>query len=162
MKSNFFLAFLLCMLAFSSLAKDSDFAQAVSVSSDNFGGSIEDKKLVYLGNVVVTQGSLSIKADKLEVDRSAGEGKEVFIATGQPAEYSQLLDGDKPIQAMANEIRYDFATRILTLTGKAEINQSGSLVRSAMIQYDLAKQSLKASSGKDNERVSTIFTPEKK
>jgi lipopolysaccharide export system protein LptA len=162
MKSNFFLAFLLCMLAFSSLAKDSDFAQAVNVSSDNFGGSIEDKKLVYLGNVVVTQGSLSIKADKLEVDRSAGEGKEVFIATGQPAEYSQLLDGDKPIQAMANEIRYDFATRILTLTGKAEINQSGSLVRSAMIQYDLAKQSLKASSGKDNERVSTIFTPEKK
>lgn len=162
MKSNFFLAFLLCMLAFSSLAKDSDFAQAVSVSSDNFGGSIEDKKLVYMGNVVVTQGSLSIKADKLEVDRSAGEGKEVFIATGQPAEYSQLLDGDKPIQAMANEIRYDFATRILTLTGKAEINQSGSLVRSAMIQYDLAKQSLKASSGKDNERVSTIFTPEKK
>lgn len=161
MKSNFLLAFLLGMLAFSSLAKDSDFSQAVSVSSDNFDGSIEDKKLVYLGNVVVSQGSLSIKADRLEVDRSAGEGKEVFIATGQPAEYSQLLDGDKPIRAMANEIRYDFATRILTLTGKAEINQSGSLVRGAMIKYDLAKQSLNGI-GKDNERVSTIFTPEKK
>lgn len=162
MKNNIFLAILLGFLAYSSQAKDSDFAQAVSVTSDNFGGSIEDKKLLYIGNVLVTQGSLSIKADKLEVDRSAGEGKEVFIATGQPAEYAQLLEGDKPIKAMANEIRYDFATRILTLTGKAEINQSGSLVRSSVIKYDLAKQSLNASSGKDNERVSTIFTPEKK
>jgi lipopolysaccharide export system protein LptA len=73
-----------------------------------------------------------------------------------------MLEGDKPIKAMANEIRYDFASRILTLTGDAEINQSGSLVRSAVIQYDLAKQQLNASSGNENERVSTIFTPEKK
>lgn len=161
MKSKILLALLLSFSC-ASVAKDSDFTQAVNVTSNQFGGSIEDKKLVYIGNVLVTQGSLTIKADKLEVDRSAGEGKEVFIATGKPAEYSQMLEGDKPIKAMANEIRYDFASRILTLTGDAEINQSGSLVRSAVIQYDLAKQQLNASSGNENERVSTIFTPEKK
>jgi len=75
--------------------------------------------------------------------------------------WSQVLDGDKPIEAMANEIRYDVATRVLTLTGNAEINQSGSVVKSAKIQYDLAQQKLNAEGGKDTQRVSTVFIPEK-
>jgi lipopolysaccharide export system protein LptA len=145
-----------------SLAKNSDFEQSVNVTADKFGGSLDDKTLIYSGNVTVAQGSLLIKADKLVIDSSAGKGKEIFIASGEPAVYSQTLEGDKPIQANANEIRYDFATRVLTLTGKAEINQSGSLVQSAKIQYDLEKQTLKAESDGKEDRVSTIFTPEKK
>jgi lipopolysaccharide export system protein LptA len=145
-----------------SLAKNSDFEQSVNVTADKFGGSLDDKTLIYSGNVTVAQGSLLIKADKLVIDSSTGKGKEIFIASGEPAVYSQTLEGDKPIQANANEIRYDFATRVLTLTGKAEINQSGSLVQSAKIQYDLEKQTLKAESDGKEDRVSTIFTPEKK
>lgn len=148
-------------LSWPALAKNSDFEQPVSVTADDFGGSLDDKTMIYQGNVTVVQGSLLIKANKLVIDSSAGKGKEVFIASGQPAAYSQTLDGDKPINANANEIRYDFATRVLTLTGKAEINQSGSLVQSAKIQYDLEKQTLKAESDGKQERVSTIFTPEK-
>lgn len=145
-----------------SFAKNSDFEQSVNVTANKFGGSLDEKTLIYSGNVSVSQGTLLIKADKLVIDSSAGKGKEVFIASGEPAVYSQTLEGDKPIQANANEIRYDFATRVLTLTGKAEINQSGSLVQSAKIQYDLEKQTLNAESGGKEERVSTIFTPEKK
>ena len=54
------------------------------------------------------------------------------------------------------------ATRVLTLTGKAEITQSGSLVRSAKIEYDLLKQQLSAESEEGKERVTTIFTSEGK
>ena len=159
-KTLWALIFSLC--TFTAQAQNKDFGEPVSVNSDNFDGSVKEKKLIYIGNVVVKQGSLLIKADRLEVDSSAGQGKEVFIAFGSPAVYSQLLDGDKPIQAMANEIKYDVSSRLLTLTGKAEINQSGSLVKSEKIQYDLEKQKLNAESGKDTERVTTIFTPEKK
>jgi len=147
--------------SFQLMAKNPDFAQPVSVKANNFGGSLDEKTMVYHGDVTVAQGSLLIKAEKLVIDSSAGKGKEVFIAIGEPAAYSQTLEGGKPIQANANEIRYDFATRVLTLTGKAEINQSGSLVQSAKIQYDLDKQTLKAESDGSQERVSTIFTPEK-
>ncbi|MBU2181132.1 MAG: lipopolysaccharide transport periplasmic protein LptA [Gammaproteobacteria bacterium] len=159
-KTLWALIFSLCSLT--AQAQNKDFVEPVSVNSDNFDGSVKEKKLIYIGNVVVKQGSLLIKADRLEVDSSAGQGKEIFTAFGNQAVYSQLLDGDKPIQAMANEIRYDVSTRLLTLTGKAEINQSGSLVKSEKIQYDLEKQKLNAESGKDTERVTTIFTPEKK
>ena len=155
-------ALLLSLCAFTAQAQNKDFGEPVSVNSDNFDGSVKEKKLIYIGNVVVKQGSLLIKADRLEVDSSAGQGKEVFTAFGAPAVYSQLLDADKPIQAMANEIKYDVSSRLLTLTGKAEINQSGSLVKSEKIQYDLEKQKLNAEGGKDTERVTTIFTPEKK
>jgi len=155
-------ALLFSLCALTAQAQNKDFAEPVSVNSDNFDGSVKEKKLIYIGNVLVKQGSLLIKADRLEVDSSAGQGKEVFIAFGAPAVYSQLLDGDKPIQAMANEIKYDVSSRLLTLTGKAEINQSGSLVKSEKIQYDLEKQKLNAEGGKDTERVITIFIPEKK
>ena len=148
------------MLSAAAFAKTSDMKEPIHVDAARTEGSIKEQTLVYSGNVSVKQGSLEIKADTLTVDRSAGDGKEVFIAQGKPASYSQVLDGDKPIQASAEEIRYNVANRTLTLTGKAEITQSGSLVQSAKIVYDLEKQQLSAESGKESERVITIFTPE--
>ncbi len=81
------------MLAFGgfpsiSFAKNSDFEQSVNVTANKFGGSLDDKTLIYSGNVSVSQGTLLIKADKLVIDSSAGKGKEVFIASGEPAVYS--------------------------------------------------------------------------
>ncbi len=148
------------LLSIGAVAKSTDMKEPIHVDAARTDASIKDQMLVYSGNVSVKQGSLEIKAEKLTVDRSAGYGKEVFIAQGTPAVYSQLLDGDKPIQASAEEIRYNVADRTLTLTGKAEITQSGSLVQSARIVYDLDKQQLSAESGKETDRVITIFTPE--
>ncbi len=162
MKINKLSAVLFVLFSTAVLAKTTDFSEPIEVNADRNEASLKQQMLVYSGNVIVKQGTLLIKADKLTVDRSAGEGKEVFIAVGRPAMYSQVLDGDKPIQASAEEIRYAMATRVLTLTGKAEITQSGSLVRSAKIEYDLLKQQLSAESEEGKERVTTIFTSEGK
>jgi len=162
MKINKLMYVMLLLVSTAGAAKTTDFSEPIEVSADRNEASLKQQMLVYSGNVIVKQGTLLIKADKLTVDRSGGEGKEVFIALGQPAVYSQVLDGDKPIQASAEEIRYAMATRVLTLTGKAEITQSGSLVRSAKIEYDLLKQQLSAESEKGKERVTTIFTSEGK
>jgi len=162
MKVNKLSCALLLFISTAGLAKNTDFSQPIEVNADRNEASLKQQMLVYSGNVIVKQGTLLIKADTLTVDRSAGDGKEVFIAVGQPAVYSQVLDGDKPIQASAEEIRYAMATRVLTLTGKAEITQSGSLVRSAKIEYDLLKQELSAEGEKGKERVTTIFTSEGK
>ncbi|ALZ75341.1 lipopolysaccharide transport periplasmic protein LptA [Rheinheimera sp. F8] len=162
MKINKLGCLCLLLISITATAKTTDFSEPIEVNADRNEASLKQQMLVYSGNVIVKQGTLLIKAEKLTVDRSAGEGKEVFIAVGQPAVYSQVLDGDKPIQASAEEIRYAMATRVLTLTGKAEITQSGSLVRSAKIEYDLLKQQLSAEGEKGKERVTTIFTSEGK
>ena len=163
MKSNIIL--LSIALAFSGicLAGPDDFKKEIQVDSDRQFGSIKDKVMTFVDNVKVNQGSLLIEADKLEVIASAGKGKEVFIASGQPAKYSQMLDGDKPIKASANEIRYDVAKGTLVLTGNAELSQNGSMVQGAVIKYNLEKQELEAESdGKKTERVTTVFSPEGK
>jgi lipopolysaccharide export system protein LptA len=163
MKSNIILISIALLFSSLSFAGPDDFKKEIQVGSDRQFGSIKDKVMTFVDNVKVEQGSLLIEADKLEVIASAGKGKEVFIASGKPATYSQLLDGDKPIKASANEIRYDVANGTLVLTGNAELSQNGSMVQGALIKYNLEKQELEAeSNGKKTERVTTVFSPEGK
>ncbi|MDX3773466.1 lipopolysaccharide transport periplasmic protein LptA [Chromatiaceae bacterium AAb-1] len=144
-------------------AAEDDFTQQILIQADNNLTSIKDNISTYLNNVEIRQGSLLIKADKLEANASAGKGNEVFIALGNPASYSQILNDDEaPVTATATEIRYDLATRTLTLSGNASLTQSGSMVQGAVIRYNIEKQELTAESGDDNSRVTTIFTPEGK
>ncbi|GHG76651.1 lipopolysaccharide export system protein LptA [Alishewanella longhuensis] len=150
-----------CMLlSISTLhAAPADYTQPVDVRSDFWEASIQDNISIYRENVEVRQGSMLIKAVRLEANASAGRGNEVLIASGSPATYSQTLEDGKKVTAQANEIRYDLASRTLTLTGNAEMSQSGSLVQGAVIRYNIATQQLSAES-EQNRRVTTIFTPE--
>lgn len=153
---------LLTALLFSALtlAEQPDFQQPLSVDSDTFFTDIQTSNLVYEHNVIVQQGSLKILAEKLEIDGSAGKGAEVFIATGNPATYSQLMEDGSRVEAEAHEIRFERANRILTMTGNAELRQSGSLVRGALMRYNIDTQQLNAERGEDeNGRVRTIFEP---
>ena len=102
-----------------------------------------------------------MKADQLEINASAGKGKEIYIATGSPVSYSQLLADGKPVTAQAKEMRYEPSNRTLTLSGDAELTQSGSVVKASVIRYNLEKQQLSAESN-ESKRVTTIFTPEEK
>ncbi len=160
MKINSFV-FVFALLTAATQAAVPDHQQPISVNADKTLASLKDSIASYADNVEVRQGSLLIKADKLEVNASAGKGREIFTTTGSPASYSQILDGDRPVTAKANEIRFDRATQVLTLTGNAEVMQSGSLVRGTIIRYNIALQQLSAE-GEDNRRVTTIFTPETK
>lgn len=137
-----------------------DFQQPLSIDSDTSFGDIQSATLVYEHNVVVQQGSLKITANRLEIDGSSGEGAEIFIATGTPATYSQLMEDGSLVEAKANEIRYDRINRVLTMTGDAELKQKGSLVRASLVRYNIETQQLNAERGDDeNGRVRTVFEP---
>jgi lipopolysaccharide export system protein LptA len=142
------------------VAQQPDYSQQIQIDADNLS-SLKENVLTYRNNVVITQGSLQMKADQLEINASAGKGKEVYVATGNPVSYSQLLADGQPVTAKANEIRYEPASRILTLTGDAELAQSGSVVKASTIRYNVEKQELSAQSD-ESKRVTTIFTPEEK
>ena len=158
MKINLALVLLLsCNVA---LAAKPDYTQQIQIDADKLV-SVNDNILTYRNNVQITQGSLRMSAEKLEINASAGKGKEVYIATGNPVSYSQLLPDGKPVTAQANEMRYDPSSRTLTLSGEAELTQSGSVVRASVIRYNVEKQQLSAESD-NSKRVTTIFTPEDK
>ncbi len=152
------------LLAFSpalALAKKSDFSQDVEVKSESQFLDGKIKKTVLIDNVQITQGTLNIAADRLEVEAEQGEGKEIFIATGRPAYYSQELDDGKIVEAEAYEIRYEVASRTISLKGQAKLNQNARIMTAESITYDMEKEQFTATgSGEGDGRVTTIFNTE--
>lgn len=117
------------------------------------------KTSIFKEDVHITQGSLSIHADEVEV--IAGEkGNEIFIARGAPATYQQTLDDGKLVKAQANEIKYQVVDRTLELSGNAELQQNNSKVQGTNIVFNMEQQQLIAEGqSEEGGRVTTIFTP---
>ena len=160
MKANYITATALLVMSLSTIAAVPDYKQQIQIDADNLS-SIKEDVLTYRNNVIITQGSMKMTADLLEIDASAGKCNEVYLATGQPVKYSQMMEDGKLVTAEAKTMRYEPSTRILTLSGDAELAQSGSIVKASTIRYNVEKQQLNADSNK-TKRVTTIFTPEEK
>lgn len=139
----------------------SDFSQPMEVESSQEKLDIKNNRLVLTDNVVIRQGTLLIRADRLEASASKNaEQADIFTAEGNPATYSQTLDDGSQINAQANKITYFQAERRLELSGDARISQGSSSSSGDLIIYDLAKQTITATSSADEDsRVITIFTP---
>lgn len=142
-----------------AVASNEDFRKEITVTADKENIDLKKNKVVFSGNVSVLQGSLAIKANQLEVIKTDKKGTEIFIATGVPATYEQVLEDGKPISAQADSIRYEVASRTLILTGSAQLKQNDSQVNGETIRYNLIKQKLVAEGGA--KRVTTIFNQEK-
>ncbi|WOT04687.1 lipopolysaccharide transport periplasmic protein LptA [Shewanella youngdeokensis] len=155
------IAGLLCLLSVSSYAKVDDLKQEVKIAAASQEADIKNNQVIFFGPVEVTQGSIKMKAAELRVfSHETSKGK-TLVATGSPATYSQVMDNGLPATASAKEIRYELATRTLTLLGDATLAQEGSQVTGNRIEYNIGLQQLIAeSTGKGNDRVITIIQPE--
>jgi lipopolysaccharide export system protein LptA len=118
---------------------------------------------VYRGNVVMTQGSLRLEADKVIGKMEKGQLATV-TATGKPVKVRALLDeGEQELHANAERIVFRADTRELELMGEAWVRQGENEFRAHQILYSLDAQRLQAF-GKDTEggRVRAVFHPQKK
>lgn len=144
-------------------ATEDDFSQPIKVDAKSQFVDGKNKKSLFKDDVRIIQGSLIINADEVEVIASNGEGREVFVARGTPASYSQELEDGTPVSAKANEIRYEVESRTISLTGSAELKQDTSMVQGDSITFDMITEQLLATGGKNSDgdgRVTTVFTPE--
>ncbi|MEK8051619.1 lipopolysaccharide transport periplasmic protein LptA [Ideonella sp. DXS22W] len=78
------------------------------------------------GNVVISQGTLLLRADKLEV-RETPEGWQVVQASGtadKPARVKQKRDGiDESVEGQAQRIDYDSKTGVIRFEGAAVVRR---------------------------------------
>lgn len=160
-RNKLIFAAMLCLTSLSAAAVDKDLLQQLEISADAQSADIKNKQVVYSGHVIVTQGSMKLTAAEVNASSSDKDGERVLIAKGSPATFRQKLEDGRIANASANEIHYNINKRVLTLIGKAKVEQGGSVSTAEKIIYDLKNQQLQASSsGQGEDRVTTVIQPD--
>jgi len=147
----------------SAHALPDDRQQPVKVSADKLEANRSQNLSVYIGNVVITQGSMQIRADRVEVHGNPEGEISKVIATGKPAHFQQQVEeSTNPVKARAQRIEFMVGNDSLQLTGQAHVDRDGNTLTAERIDYDLNSEQMQAQGRSDKERVEMIWKPESK
>jgi len=138
-----------------------DEQQPVNISANSLKASEKEGKSIYSGNVVVTQGSLTLKGDVINISHPNNQLTEV-VATGKQASFKRFSQVDQTwLKGKANRIEYHAQNRTVLLIGNAQVEQPGKhIIKGPKLFYDIANQTLQAQSTEtEKERISVTFTP---
>ena len=163
------LLFVFLALPFAAHAELADRDKPVNLEADTMTVDDARKVSVYQGNVVLTQGTLVIRADKLLVTESQ-EGFHHGTATGNPATFRQKREGvDEYVEGYGQRIEYDSAKDMVELFTQARMKRNQDEVRGNYISYDGKTEFFKVIGGKEavsannpRGRVRAVIQPKKK
>lgn len=147
-------------------AVSSDVEKPVTIESDSVVFNKEAGTAVYAGNVEIKQGTLSIRASRIEI--SAPENEiQTIKATGTPVSFQQTMDSGKQTVGRAKTVQYLVTQKKLLLDGDASLSQDRDNFASNHIEYSTASGELKAGGqatavGEKPGRVRAIFYPTNK
>lgn len=158
---------LLTTLTLGSIASVSaakiDLSQEIVIKAKRQAGDLKNKIASYLDDVVITQGSLTINADIVQVISNSNNDDKTYVAKGKPAKFEQLLDDGTPINLEADEIKYEPGNNTITIVGNAVLSQAGSEVKGGKIVYNTLTEQLSAEAGDNDEGITqTILKPKEK
>ncbi len=156
------LTLLAASLSLSPIAfgKSTDRNQPMDVQADSTDAVMEDNSDSTLnGNVIITQGTLQIKADRAIIHRSNGDIEKVTL-TGSPVVMKQVNDSGEPMNAQAARIVYTLSSDLILLNGNVIIDQPRGSMRGENVKYDLKTGRLNG--GGDGNRVSMRILPKNK
>ncbi len=133
-----------------ALAEKADRDKPIDLESDNLTSNDAKKISVYTGNVILTQGTLVIHADKLVV-REDKDGFQHSTATGTPGTpttFRQKMEGkDEYIQGSGQRIEYDGRMDKVQLYVKAWVKRGEDIVHGDYIMYDANSEYAEVISG---------------
>ena len=154
-------------------AEKADRDKPINFQGDTGGGNAETKNGELAGNVVVTQGTLSIHADRITFHQNPDNSLSA-VAYGNPVTFREKRDGvDEYYEGFAQRIVYDGQKRFVELFDNALLKKGSDQIRSNYISYDAATEAFKAEGRPDSgtaaageiplgARVRGVFQPESK
>ena len=147
----------LLLLAGPALAKSTDRNQPMDISAAQVDAVLtDDGDALMKGDVVISQGTLNVRADDALVTRKGGDIEQVVL-TGAPAVLSQVNDNGEKMTARAAKIVYTLSTDLIVMTGGVVVNQPRGNLKGEMIKYDLSTGRLDGGGG--GGRVSMRILP---
>ena len=123
-------------LALPANAERADRDKPVNLEADRVDMDDAKKEAVFVGNVTLTQGTMTIKADKIIVKQDA-EGFQYGIAYGNPAHFRQKREAfDEYIEGFSERLEYDGKADKMQMFTNARIQRGGDEVRGDYISYN--------------------------
>jgi lipopolysaccharide export system protein LptA len=151
------LILLATLLPIDSIAKTTDRNHPMDVEADRTDAELgDDGQAVLTGNVLITQGTLQVGAERATIQRNAGEISTVVL-TGSPATLKQVNDNGETMNAHASQITYTLSSDLIVLSGAVVIEQPRGTLRGETIKYDLKTGRLDG--GGDGSRVKMRIMP---
>jgi len=162
------LLFAATLLAAPAHAEKADREKPINLESDRV--SVDDAKQIstFEGRVILTQGTLIIRGDRMEVRQDA-QGFKTGITWGNLAYFRQKREGyDEYIEGWAERIEYDGRADKMQMFNRASMKKGKDEVRGNYISYDANTEffqvvggSTKASATGDG-RVRAVIQPKPK
>ena len=175
------------LAAGSALAYKSDKGQPINIQADHADFRADPSNNgngtgIYTGHVVITQGSITMTAERAVV-HVIGNELDTADISGKPASFQQQPDNAGMIHGYADEISYDAAKNQIDLTGEARLfqpvtqvkgvtvatppagttagaaTQGERLLSADHIRYNTETQHMLATSGTEDGRVHITFPP---
>lgn len=156
-----------------TLAEKADRTKPMAVEADQPGSvDLQRQVVVFNGNVVVTQGTMVLRANRIEL-REQPDGYRAGTAFGsaeRPATFRQKRDGiDEWVEAQADRIDFDGRSDTLRLAGNASVRRLRGTtladeITGTLITWDNTRELFNVSGGAASPtnpggRVRAVFTP---
>jgi lipopolysaccharide export system protein LptA len=162
-----------CALLFLALAAPGAHAERgdrnkpISYSADTGEVNTQTKAGSLVGHVVLTQGTLTIEADRVNFHQNPDDSLSA-VAYGNPVKFRQKRDDvDEWYEGFAQRGEYDGSKDLLQLYDRALLRRGGDEIRSNYISYNTATDIFKAEGRPDasaepggpGPRVRGVFQP---
>ena len=137
-------------------AEKADRDKPVNFSSDDAGGvNYETRTGSLKGNVVITQGTMTVRADRIDFKQNADNSLSATVY-GNPLSFRQKKDGsDEFYEAYAQKAVYDGQKELLELFDRALLKQGNDEIRSNYISYNTSTGAFKAEGRPDQAGPAT-------
>ena len=162
-------------LALPAWAEKADRSKPLNVAADRQGTfDLLKQVVVFSGNVIITKGTIVIKADRVEV-REGPDGYRIAVAVGstaRPATFRQKRDGlDEHIDGQADRLEYDERADTVRFVNNAIVRRLrgatiGDEITGNQISYDNTSEVFSVTggtpantAGSPGGRVRAVLTP---
>jgi lipopolysaccharide export system protein LptA len=168
------MAICLATLAGNAAAERADRFKPLQVESDQPGKmDLLNQFVVFNGNVVVSKGTMLIRAARMEV-RETPEGYHLALAVGtagRPVTFRQKRDGvDETIEGEADRLEVDGKANVIKFVGNASVrrlrgSQVADEIAGQLVSYDSVNEVFNVSGGahatatSPGGRVRAVLTP---
>ncbi|MBC8056009.1 MAG: lipopolysaccharide transport periplasmic protein LptA [Rhizobiales bacterium] len=155
-------------------AERGDRLQKINIAADQSGQiDLQKQIVVYTGNVVISRGTMVIRAARVEV-RQLPSGYYTAVAFGasnKPATFRQKRDGvDEHIEGEAERLEYDGRADVVKFINGAEVRRlrgatTADQIAGNLITYDATTEKMTVSGGarptaaNPGGRVTAVLSP---